>query len=482
MKRFIIVIWSITCLSCTDFLNLKPDNKQVVYTLEDVKVSMSTYLWALCSPNQITVYFNNVMIGFPYSKRPCAEFCMYGDDIQMTKAVDNAYSRIYETNYNEDVNWEGITFSENFWQKNYLNIGYLNTVLHDLSNASDKHENPEEYERILGEARVFRAFYLFKLLQMYAPYQEDRLGIPVNLDADVVEGSRRLSQTEVYKILIGELTDVLAYEATPASWNAMYAPDIIHALLAQIYWFKAGSAAAEESDWENAEKYSGMVVENYKPIASVEDYEELFTGIATGSFEKNNTAALLKFGMYSNLYSFWGNATSRYHQRPVTELLEMFDSNDIRFQAFFKNMGTTSDPVYCVNKIRYDDDLVVLFRTDDMYLINAEANCHLQQMEKAKQVFTRYMNSKSLVYSSDGNLIEDIYRERRKEFCFEMDYRWLEMKRFGLAVNREALDPESDEVKIYSLEKDDYRYALPIPAESEMNYNDKMEQNPGWTF
>ena len=70
MKRFIIVIWSITCLSCTDFLNLKPDNKQVVYTLEDVKVSMSTYLWALCSPNQITVYFNNVMIGFPYSKRP----------------------------------------------------------------------------------------------------------------------------------------------------------------------------------------------------------------------------------------------------------------------------------------------------------------------------------------------------------------------------------------------------------------------------
>ena len=77
MKRFIIVIWSITCLSCTDFLNLKPDNKQVVYTLEDVKVSMSTYLWALCSPNQITVYFNNVMIGFPYSKRPCAEFCMY---------------------------------------------------------------------------------------------------------------------------------------------------------------------------------------------------------------------------------------------------------------------------------------------------------------------------------------------------------------------------------------------------------------------
>lgn len=57
MKRFIIVIWSITCLSCTDFLNLKPDNKQVVYTLEDVKVSMSTYLWALCSPNQITVYF-----------------------------------------------------------------------------------------------------------------------------------------------------------------------------------------------------------------------------------------------------------------------------------------------------------------------------------------------------------------------------------------------------------------------------------------
>ena len=63
-----------------------------------------------------------------------------------------------------------------------------------------------------------------------------------------------------------------------------------------------------------------------------------------------------------------------------------------------------------------------------------------------------------------------------------MDFRWLDMKRFGLAISREGLDIDSDEVKTYSLEQDDYRYALPIPAESELNHNDKVEQNPGWEF
>lgn len=134
--------------------NLKPDNQQVVYTLEDVKVSMSAYLYAMCSPVQYPLYYNDVLVGFPYSKRPCANFVMYSDDILMTKAVDNAYSRIYDENYLEM--WTGgKNFAESFWSCAYLNIGYLNTVLHDLENVGNEYKIWRIMNGLVGKLGYF---------------------------------------------------------------------------------------------------------------------------------------------------------------------------------------------------------------------------------------------------------------------------------------------------------------------------------------
>lgn len=482
-KMFILLLCACSHFSCSDFLNLRPDNQQVVYTLEDVKVSMSAYLRAMCSPDQYALQYNGEWLSFPFGKRPCANFVMYSDDIVMTKAVDNAYSRIYESNYWEDVNWEGRTFAETFWKSAYLNIGYLNNVLYDLENAKDKNDDIVVYEQISGEARVFRAYYVFKLLQLFSPYRDERLGIPVNFDSERVDGSSRLSQLEVYYLIINELNDVLEYESIPNNWNGLYSSDVIKAFLAELYWFKAQSGAAEETDWENAAKYSEELVERYEPISTTADYLDIFDASQTspGSFRKNSTHALVLFSMYSNLYSFWGRPNASAHQAPAPELLAMFDKEDIRFEAFFLNIGSEEQPTYCVNKIIYDEDLIVLFRSDEMYLINAEANLYINP-EKAQEVFLRYVTAKLPSYELRGNLQEEIMKERRKEFCFEMDFRWLDMKRFGVEVHREGLDLDGENVKVYSLDKDDYRYALPIPMDAELSWNDKIEQNPNWEF
>ena len=145
------------------------------------------------------------------------------------------------------------------------------------------------------------------------------------------------------------------------------------------------------------------------------------------------------------------------------------------------NLGSDEQPSYCVNKIVYDEDLVVLFRSDEMWLINAEANLHLNP-ERAREVFMHYATAKNPSYTLQGDLQEEIMKERRKEFCFEMDFRWLDMKRFGMEISREGLDVDGENVKVYTLEKDDYRYAWPIPTAAELDWNDKLEQNPGWEF
>ena len=71
-------------------------------------------------------------------------------------------------------------------------------------------------------------------------------------------------------------------------------------------------------------------------------------------------------------------------------------------------------------------------------------------------------------------LLQDIYRERRKEFVAEGDYGWLDMKRLGLKAERTIGGIT------FKLEGEgDYRYAFPIP-QSEIDNNKEIRQNPGW--
>ena len=81
----------------------------------------------------------------------------------------------------------------------------------------------------------------------------------------MIEGTKRLSQQEVYNRIIGDLTK-----------------DIIHALLAQVYTFKAESAAKEEKDWEEAEKHSDYIVQRYQLAQTADELKSVIRPGAAG--------------------------------------------------------------------------------------------------------------------------------------------------------------------------------------------------------
>lgn len=56
---------------------------------------------------------------------------------------------------------------------------FLNVILDDWEKAGGYTQ--AEYETITGEVKTIRAYYIFKLLQFFAPYNSDKLGIPLNL-------------------------------------------------------------------------------------------------------------------------------------------------------------------------------------------------------------------------------------------------------------------------------------------------------------
>lgn len=485
---------------CKDFLNMPPKNVKVVYTTEDVKEAMSLFLLGTTQSNaggynQMTnykiIYYGGGRIIYPFSRYVNVCAAMASDDIDMLGFVNEGMDRpdrggrTFSKEFSEIRNWESYQFANQVWKATYLAVGYLNTVLHDLSDVPDYDKT--EHDRIAGEARVIRAYYLFRLNALFAPYDKNDYGIPMTFDAEALSGGPRWKQTELYATLINELTDVLECGTVPKdSWNIFFNERIINAILAQIYQFKAESCAGEADDWSKAEYYAKEARGDSRVENTVEEQKELNYAPAQDDYftlDKPHPFALLRIahpGDGGNNYAPWGLPNDP-QQKVTPELFAMYDETDIRVPVFF---NTVNDIPYWI-KLRSDGSVDVcseshpLFRISDLLLIEAEALAR-QGKSDALVLLNEFKSSKIPGYAgySGSDVLEEILRERRKEFALEEQMRWLDMKRLGVSVTREALD-DDNEPKIYKLEANDYRYALPIPEELELMYNN-IPQNPGW--
>ena len=83
----------------------------------------------------------------------------------------------------------------------------MNSVMKSLGELLGSYEQ-SDFEKIKGEALTIRAF-IFLSYYSFCPYDNNELGIPLNLDPEVIEGTKRLSQQEVYKRIIGDLTEAV---------------------------------------------------------------------------------------------------------------------------------------------------------------------------------------------------------------------------------------------------------------------------------
>ena len=121
----------------------------------------------------------------------------------------------------------------------------------------------------------------------------------------------------------------------------------------------------------------------------------------------------------------------------------------------------------------------ILFRYADLLLIEAEAKARQNDLE-AINLLNEFKASKIPGYAgySGNDVLGEILKERRKEFGLEELMRWIDMKRLGVTVTREATG-DNNYVQVYTLEANDYRYTLPIPVEEELLHHN-IPQNPGW--
>lgn len=473
---------------CKDYLNIVPKNQKVVSNIEDVKAELLSY-WAASTYSTMlkTSYGNAEPLSLPLFNDINIQLSIYEDNMDMLAFKEHSdIDNKCMTYYYQDIDWKGTSLAYSLWQNCYASIGFMNAILDDLDKVV---ATQAERETIGGEAKVIRAWNILKLIQFFAPYKDDKLGVPLNLNSENTTPGDRLTQTEIYEVIEHELMDVLEYTTPREKWNFFYSQDFVKSCLAEMYMFKSGSTAAKETDWVMAEKYSQEVIANYTPENQVEMLKDEFSGESVSytiesPYYALKLATMRFFGIGNQYTGIWGSNNA---QQVNSELWLMYESGDIRREAWFRENYDEGRVKRFISKpaVYYYGpvcDILVLYRKADLFLINAEAKCHLGQESEAAHMIENFRSARIAGYNTPvtGDILAEVLKERRLELCFENGSRWLDMKRLGIRCIRSGYDKEGNGTKEYTLDENDYRYALPIPTSIELDYNN-ISQNPGWT-
>ena len=403
-------------------------------------------------------------------------------------------SQLAENDFTDDekriCDWRNES-NQSLWGKYYSPIGFLNLIIHEAKTAEGD-KTMRDY--VMGEAYAMRAYCFFKLLQYFAPYKDNELGIPVCLETYEDFESvtlERSTQKEVYRQILSDLKEAeMRLQSTPTreSYNLMYCEEVINRLYAQVYHFKAMSAAAEEEDWKNAIVYAERETNGKELESNPEELKALFNVGEGYSLKSQESPLRVKYGgsmgfgtLFSNKkpnetfrQAYFPEENGDIREKLYYQIVEYFDwgsfqtVKDLKINKYSSYDGWGGDYYY----------LFCAFRLAETFLIQAEAYVRTEQLEKAQTILRRFKEARYTeafqIPNTKEALLDEILWERQKEFVAEGDVRWLDMKRLGVKTER-TIGGETFKLNGY----EDYRYAFPIPL-SEINNNKYIEQNPGW--
>lgn len=481
-KIFIaLFLFSFTLGSCKKYLEVKPQNQRALSNVNDVKVVLAGYLKVL-KPGESTTYHNTIGNVMFFTPSYWSLFEFYSDNIDFnqdyTKYI-TAGGPIGGKDEAKLILMNNFSIPTSIWVQHYKSIGFLNVLL----DALEKAKGDEVVKKQLrDEMLVCRALYYYKLLQYFSPYKEDQNGIPIYTG---VEGPfaglaiPRSTQKEVFDFITDQLTEALTSDVAPdADYNILYNKTYINNFLAQVYWYKAESGAKEATDYSNAKKYAEAALSGITIPNNYQDYINSLNG------EYSNYPVYQRWGGYSvfseNTYGLpWGSTSFTPHGSP--DLLSLFSTDDYRFRAYFASDSTITRPLNSWPKdftTAYN-----LFKPEEAYLIDIEAtfkNPSGGSESDARILLNNFRRWRGLTSDFTGSdLNQEIINERRREFCFQTDMRWIDMKRYGLGNSRNSLQIFGKSYNV-DVEPNGYQYALPIPVDEELKLNAAMTPNPSW--
>lgn len=379
------------------------------------------------------------------------------------------YSNI--ANYSDPVDY---TRNTNYkpWRYYYRLIYAANDVISGLGGNEAVLGNAED-KAAMGQAKTIRAHAYYNLMQLYTPkYDPSALSIPV-YTVGSAEGGTKVPQSEVYDLMINDLTEsVTLLEGYARPNKGVINQNVARGILAYVY--------AAKGDYPKVVETAGTLVNTGGvPVTTKAQ--------ATGGFNDLNTSSWmwgfdLTLDNDLDLVSWWGQVdifTYSYawagDPKAMDETLyNSMRSDDVRktqFEGIYqgvKYLPTRKfyDPKRVVGGQRVIETDYLYMRSDEFHLLYAEALAKTGQVPLAKTVYKNFLTNRlddtSYVDGlSDAQLKADIYNNTRLEF-------WGEGKSYAALKRNQATVTRGANHLFFvgqSFNYDDNRLYLKIPQQ-----------------
>ena len=307
----------------------------------------------------------------------------------------------------------------------------------------------EEFCRVLGECRYFRAYIYLCLVTRFGDVPVLRQNTQAKVSRDPASMAWELVEEDL-DAASGFLNGLSAdsfYYVSPAAVTALKAR-------VKLYLGKKGEA----------KELAESLITN--PNYALDDFDKIFRS-------KANKEVIFAFScltedgssikISNQFYSYNHPNKGSYNYRPAGDVMTMYADNDLRKEVSI----TTLDNLNFVNKYpsgQTGSDPVVISRLAEMYLISAEA----QGLNGGLDRLNELREKRGLDRVSPGNeadFLDAVLQERRLEFLAE-GFRWYDLVRTGKATQ--------------TLGTKDYQCLMPLPSR-ELLYNPNLKpNNPGY--
>lgn len=385
-----------------------------------------------------------------------------------------------------------------FYIAPYQAIAAANIVIRDADKFATA-TNGTMINRLKGQAHAIRALAHFDLFRYFATtFDRNSNDLALYYNKEFVVSTEvkpsRITNTEYYTELFGDLTQAVTLLGnvdktinTAATTRPFIDLAVVYALQARVFLY-AGEWADAETAATNAMALANPLVnldqEAYSGMYNETDIGEIIWNVQFNAGESGPTYLV-----------YFATSDRNYYQPAYDIAVETGDagliqSNDIRFDAFFKPANSNVEGL-SVKKYQGKSTLTdgnanfVAFKTGELYLIRAEARARnskeglaLDDLNALRATrITGYVNEAGLTGAA---LLDAIADERRRELFCE-GHRFFDLKRTTRTIQRGAPwgDTQVAVGGVYELAPTDREWALPIP-ESVRNANENMDQNPDY--
>ncbi|MEN7547365.1 RagB/SusD family nutrient uptake outer membrane protein [Rapidithrix thailandica] len=421
-------------VSCQQgFLEKKPDQSLVVpSTLEDLQALLD---------HDLTLMNEVPALGLIAS-----------DELYTTQEGYRAFIHPAERNaYHWAVElYEGEPIND--WDKPYQQVFYSNVVLEALTDIPVTQTNNAQWEVLQGSALFYRAHAFFQLAQLFsAPYGQDQaLGIPLRLSADVKKAVRRASLEDTFSQIIQDLEKAENLLPLTSPYKTRPSRLAVWALLARVYLIM--------ENYSQALDYARKFLQEQRELL---DYTELDTS-QSRPFPSDNPEVVFEAVLTSYMFTI----SSQVYVDSL--LYQEYTDGDLRKSLFFKEgeEGYLFKGSYTGNFYLFGG-----LATDEVFFISAESKVRTGDIAGALKELNELLQSRwrpedfvPITEAEPEALLSRILEERRKQLVFR-GIRWQDLRRlnqdprFALTLER-TLEGEH-----YTLPPEDPRYVFSIPEQ-----------------